>query len=69
MVSTVRYPSGKQIDFQTKTKLTTLILYVVVAAAALMYKEIGMLFCCLAYISFGLFRHFKTQSRTKNHTD
>lgn len=59
MVSTVRYPSGKQIDMQTKTKLTTLILYVVCGAAAVVYKEFGMLACCLGYIFYGLFRHFR----------
>ncbi len=59
MVSTVRYPSGKQIDFQTKTKLTTLILYVVAGAAMVVYKEFGMLVCCLGYIFYGLVRHLR----------
>jgi CDP-diacylglycerol--serine O-phosphatidyltransferase len=59
MVSTVRYPSGKQIDFQTKTKITTLILYVGAAAGIVVYKEYGMLGCCLGYIFFGLYRHFR----------
>lgn len=59
MVSQVRYPSGKQIDFQTKTKLTTLILYVVTAACVVVYKEFGMLACCLGYIFYGLFRHVR----------
>ena len=59
MISTVRYPSGKQIDFQTKTKLTTLILYVVVAAGVVVYKEYGMLACCLGYIFYGLGRHIR----------
>lgn len=59
MVSTVRYPSGKQIDFQTKTKLTTLIVYVVIGAAVVVYKEYGMLAACLGYIFFGLIRHLR----------
>ena len=59
MVSRVRYPSGKQIDFQTKTKITTLILYVIVAAAVVVYKEFGMLACCLGYIFYGLVRHLR----------
>jgi CDP-diacylglycerol--serine O-phosphatidyltransferase len=62
MVSQVRYPSGKQIDFQTKTKLTTLILYVVVAAAVVVYKEFGMLICCLGYIFYGLIRHLRRKA-------
>jgi CDP-diacylglycerol---serine O-phosphatidyltransferase len=59
MVSTVRYPSGKQIDLKTKTKLTTLVLYVGVAAGVVVYKEYGMLACCLGYIFFGLIRHLR----------
>lgn len=59
MVSQVRYPSGKQIDFQTKTKHTTLILYIIAAAAVVIYKEYGMLSACLGYIFYGLFRHLK----------
>lgn len=61
MVSQVRYPSGKQIDFQTKTKLPTLILYAVTAAFIVVYKEFGMLVCCLSYIFFGLFRHLRNR--------
>jgi CDP-diacylglycerol--serine O-phosphatidyltransferase len=69
MVSTVRYPSGKQIDFQTKTKLTTLILYVVAAAAIVVYKEFGMLVCCLGYIFFGLGRHLRRSSNPPGKPD
>ncbi len=69
MVSTVRYPSGKQIDFQTKTKLSTLILYIVVAAAAVVYKEIGMLICCLAYIFYGLIRHMRRNPKLDTDPD
>ena len=59
MVSRVRYPSGKQIDFQTKTKLTTLILYIIAAALVVVYKEFGMLTACLGYIFYGLIRHLR----------
>ncbi len=59
MVSTVLYPSGKQIDLRTKTRLTTLIVYVVIAAAVIVFKEYGMLTICLGYIFFGLIRHLR----------
>jgi CDP-diacylglycerol--serine O-phosphatidyltransferase len=59
MVSTVLYPSGKQIDLRTKTRLTTLLLYVAMAAAVVFFKEYGMLTLCLGYIFFGLIRHFR----------
>lgn len=59
MISTVLYPSGKQIDLRTKTRLTTLILYIVVAAGVIFFKEYGMLTLCLSYIFYGLFRHLR----------
>jgi len=59
MVSTVRYPSGKQIDLQTKTRLTTFVLFGAVAAAVVAFKEYGMFFVCLGYIFFGLVRHWR----------
>ncbi|MDR1283344.1 MAG: CDP-diacylglycerol--serine O-phosphatidyltransferase [Opitutaceae bacterium] len=58
MVSTVRYPSGKQIDLQTRTPLVTFLLLGIVLATVIMFKEFGMLACCLGYIFFGLGRHF-----------
>lgn len=59
MVSTIRYPSGKQIDLQTKTKLTSFILFLCVAAAVVVFKEYAMLGVTLAYIFFGLIRHLR----------
>lgn len=65
MVSTVLYPSGKQIDLRTKTRLTTLLLYVVMAAAVVFFKEYGMLTLCLGYIFFGLIRHVRRPKPVK----
>lgn len=59
MVSTVRYPSGKQIDLRTRTKLTTWIILVAFAATVVRFKEYGMLACCLGYIFYGLFMHLR----------
>jgi CDP-diacylglycerol--serine O-phosphatidyltransferase len=66
MVSTVRYPSGKQIDLRTKTKLTTLILYITFGAAVVRFKEYGMFFVCLGYIFFGLIRHWRRHGLMKH---
>jgi CDP-diacylglycerol--serine O-phosphatidyltransferase len=65
MVSTVRYPSGKQIDLRTKTKLTTLVIYIVVAAAVIRFKEYGMIALCLGYIFYGLVRHWRRHGPIK----
>lgn len=66
MVSTVRYPSGKSIDLRTRTKLTTWIILVAVAAAVFRFKEYGMLACCLSYIFIGLIRHLRTKPFLKS---
>lgn len=63
MVSTIRYPSGKQIDLQTKTRLTTFVLFGVVAASVIVFKEYAMFVACLAYIFFGLIRHLRHRHR------
>lgn len=65
MVSMVRYPSGKQIDLRTKTKLTTLVIYVAVGAAVVRFKEYGMFFVCLSYIFYGLIRHWRRHGLIK----
>ncbi len=65
MVSTIRYPSGKQIDMQTKTPLVSLVLVVCAAGAIMAFKEVGMLLVMLGYIFFGLFRAWRERGTTK----
>lgn len=65
MVSMVRYPSGKQIDLRTKTKLTTLVIYVAFGAAVVRFKEYAMFFVCLGYIFYGLIRHWRRHGLIK----
>ena len=59
MMSTVRYPSGKTIDLQTKTRFRTFIIALSIIGLLILYKEIGLLVICLGYIFFGLFRQFR----------
>lgn len=65
MVSTVLYPSGKQVDLRTKTRLTSLIIFIVVAAAVITFKEYGMLTASLGYIFYGLVRHLRRPKAPK----
>lgn len=59
MVSTIRYPSGKTIDLQTRTRLTTFIALLVFIAAVIRFKEVAVFGTCIGYIFFGLFRHVR----------
>lgn len=59
MVSTVRYPSGKKVDLQTRTRLTTFVPVLIAVAGIAIFKEIGLLAVTLGYIGFGLVRHIR----------
>jgi len=59
MMSTVRYPSGKKVDLQTKTRLRNFVGVLVAIALILLFNEVALLCACLAYIFFGLFRHWR----------
>ncbi len=57
MVSTIRYPSGKTIDLQTRMRLRTVIVLLVCGVLIYELKEIAFFVACLGYIFFGLIRH------------
>jgi CDP-diacylglycerol--serine O-phosphatidyltransferase len=59
MMSTVRYPSGKNIDLQTQTRVRTFAMFVVFIGCVVMYKEFAALAAFLFYIFYGLFRSLK----------
>lgn len=59
MMSTVRYPSGKNIDLQTQTRMRTFIVILIFLGLLLLYKEVAVLVAFLGYIFFGLIRHWR----------
>lgn len=59
MVSTIRYPSGKGLDMQTKTRPQTFISVLVVIGLVVIYQEIAVFGLCVAYIFFGLVRQLR----------
>ncbi|HRE82305.1 MAG TPA: CDP-diacylglycerol--serine O-phosphatidyltransferase [Opitutaceae bacterium] len=63
MISTVRYPSGKKVDLQTKTRLTTFVPVLIAVAGVVLFKEVGLLAVMLGYISFGIIRHLRRMTR------
>lgn len=65
MVSTVRYPSGKNLDLQTKTQLQNFVLVLCVIGIVVFFKEVAVLCVCLSYIFFGLFRQWQRNRRAK----
>ena len=59
MMSTIRYPSGKNLGMQTQTRLKPFVGLLALASLLVFYKEVGFLTICLGYIFFGLFRHWR----------
>ena len=59
MMSTVRYPSGKGIDLQTKMKLRSFAGALALGGLIYFFKEYALLGICLTYIFFGLIRHWR----------
>jgi CDP-diacylglycerol--serine O-phosphatidyltransferase len=59
MMSTVRYPSGKNVDLQTQTRLRTFVGLLALIGLVLLFKEIALVGLFLAYIFFGIFRHWR----------
>ncbi len=62
MMSTVRYPSGKHIDLQTKTRAHYLVVLLVAGGLILWLRQVSLLLFCLGYIAFGLVRHLRRPS-------
>lgn len=66
MVSTVRYPSFKEIDWHTKARFQTFFAVLVVLALIFLFKVYALVVLFLAYLSVGMIRHvFQTRRRWK----
>jgi CDP-diacylglycerol--serine O-phosphatidyltransferase len=59
MVSTIRYPSFKQVDWQTRTRFRTFIVIIIIGGCIFEFKEWAFVSLFLAYILFGLIRHIR----------
>jgi CDP-diacylglycerol--serine O-phosphatidyltransferase len=65
MMSKYRYPSFKNIDFQTRTRLRPFIVLIVIIGLVLIFKEYAFLALSLGYIFFApsIARHYRDRSR------
>lgn len=59
MVSTVRYPSGKNLDMQTQTRVQPFIFLLCGIGLVVFYKEFAVLGLCIAYLFYGIVRHWR----------
>lgn len=59
MVSTIRYPSFKQVDWQTKTRFRTFVVIIIIAGSIFWFHEIALVLCFFCYIFFGIIRDIR----------
>ena len=59
MVSTVRYPSFKQVNWETKTRFQSFVGLIIIGVVVWRLREIAFFFLFLAYIAYGLFTHYQ----------
>jgi CDP-diacylglycerol--serine O-phosphatidyltransferase len=59
MVSTIRYPSFKQINWETKTRFRSFVGVFVVLVLLWRLQEVALFFLFFGYITYGLFTHYQ----------
>ena len=59
MVSTIRYPSFKQINWETKTRFRSFIGLFIAVIVIWKLREVAFFFLFLTYIAYGLFAHYQ----------
>jgi len=57
MVSTIRYPSFKEIDLHTKARFQTFIILLVGVALVFLFRVYALVLLFLSYITIGIIRH------------
>lgn len=71
MVSSIPYPSFKEIDWQTNTRFRTFIFLIFCFCIAFMFKELFFVILFIGYIIYGpiryLFRLYRAKKRLKRH--
>ena len=59
MVSTIRYPSFKQVNWETRTRIRTLVIFFIGVVLVVRLQEVALFFLFLGYIAYGLFAHYQ----------
>lgn len=63
MVSTIRFPSFKQVNWETRTRFRTFVLVFVGVALLWRLREVAIFFIFLGYVGYGLFAHYRRAAR------
>lgn len=63
MVSTIRYPSFKHVDWAMKTRLRSAVLAFIIGVVVWRLHEVAVFFLFLGYIAYGIFAHYQRSVR------
>jgi CDP-diacylglycerol--serine O-phosphatidyltransferase len=69
MVSNIPYPSFKNIDWQTQTKVRSFIGLILGLGTAFFFKEFTFAILFFTYIAYGPIRHLSRVYKTRNHPE
>lgn len=65
MVSTIRYPSFKQVDWSTRARLGSFVAVLLIVTFVFFFHEFALVVIFLFYVLFGLIRHGFTLQRRR----
>ncbi|MDE6432224.1 MAG: CDP-diacylglycerol--serine O-phosphatidyltransferase [Opitutales bacterium] len=65
MVSNIRYPSFKKVDWNTQAKLRTFISSIVIIALISLVEDLALAVIFLSYVFYGIFRHIAQNKKMK----
>jgi len=65
MISPIRYPSFKNVDWNTKVRLRTFVGLLATGAVVYMYKQYALSLLFLAYLFYGVIRHVLIVRKTR----
>ncbi len=65
MISPIRYPSFKKIDWNTKVRLRTFILILMVGMLVYLFRQYALVLVFLAYLFYGVIRHILIVRRAR----
>ncbi|MEM8867294.1 MAG: CDP-diacylglycerol--serine O-phosphatidyltransferase [Verrucomicrobiota bacterium] len=69
MISSIPYPSFKELDWQTNTKASTFVLLIFGIGCAYIFRELSLAGLFLAYIAYGPIRYFIRIYRARKRLD
>lgn len=69
MISNIRFPSFKKLNWNTRTKISSFIVIMLGLVAILWFHEVSCFVIFFSYITYGIIKHIKQNDNTKSSVD